>query len=276
VIPVNAVSAAPSVERAIDVRGVSKWFPVRRRLRAPWRAALPVRALDDVTFHVRPGSTFALIGPNGAGKTTLLRVLATLCAPDEGEVRVDGVDPVREPAAARKAVSFAMGQERSFYWRLTCRQNLAFFAALYDLDRRSTGLRIDGLARIFALEDALDRPYEQLSTGTRQRLALARSLLNDGSILLADEPTRSLDPLLRDEFKSLILRLSREQGRTVLFTTHDLHEAAEVADLTGVMHRGRLRAILTARDLQSLQRQGRLDRTFADLCDGAAIGSDAA
>jgi ABC-type multidrug transport system ATPase subunit len=236
-----------------------------------------VRALANVTFHVRPARVFALIGPNGAGKTTLLRVLATLLTPDEGEIRVNGVDQIRDAERARRLVSFALGQERSFYWRLTCRHNLEFFAALYELSPGEARARIGALASTFGLERALDRPYELLSTGTRQRLSLARSLLNDGSILLADEPTRSLDPLLRQEFRTLLRRLSRELGRTVLFTTHDLDEAADAADAAGILHDGELRAVLTAPELQALKRQGRLERMFADLCGPRGrAGSDAA
>jgi len=227
-----------------------------------------------VSFEVPPGSIFALTGPNGAGKTTLLRILATLLVPDEGEVWIEGYHHQRHSDRIRRLVSFAMGRERSFYWRLTCRQNLEFFAALYELSARKAQTKIHELARIFGLEAALDRPYEQLSTGTRQRLGLARSFLNGAAVLLADEPTRSLDPLSKQHLKTLMRTVSREWGKTIVLTTHDLHEAEELADTIGILHRGQLRAVGTANELRSLNGGGSLESLFGHLCEEEASAAD--
>ncbi len=272
----SGVACSASVGPAIEVRQVSKWFPQRAPLVTPWRRKAGIRALTHVDFQVPPGTVFALIGPNGAGKTTLLRILATLLVPDEGQVWINGYHHMRHPERIRRTLSFAIGQERSFYWRLTCRQNLEFFATLYELSPRETRSKIEELGHIFGLEASLDRPYEQLSTGTRQRLGLARSFLNDAAILLADEPTRSLDPLSKQELKGVIRQLSRKWGKTILFTTHDLHEAEELADTIGILHQGHLRAVGTPGELRSLNRQGSLQSLFAHLCEEGASGANAA
>ena len=250
---------------AIEVRHVSMSFPQRAPLWAPWRRRPRIQALSQVNLEIPPGTIFALMGPNGSGKTTLLRVLATLLLPDEGEVWIHGFHHIRHPVRIRRSMSFAMGQEWSFYSRLTCRQNLQFFAALYELSPRETRSKIDEVARIFGLEASLDRPYEQLSAGTRQRLGLARGFLNGAAVLLADEPARSLDPASKQELKGLIRRLSREWGKTIVLTTHDPREAADVADTIGILSRGRLRGVGTAEELRSWSRQDSLESLFAHL-----------
>ncbi len=242
---------------------MSKWFPQRAPLVAPWRRKPQIQALTQVNLRVLPGTIFVLMGPNGSGKTTLLRILATLLLPDEGQVWINGHHHIRDPDRIRRNVSFAMGQERNFYWRLTCRQNLEFFAALYELSSRETRRKIDEVADIFGLEASLDRPYEQLSTGTRQRLGLARSFLNSAEVLLADEPTRSLDPASKQELKGLIRKLSRDYGKTIVLTSHDLQEADELADTIGILHRGHLREVASADDLRSVTGKGGLESLFA-------------
>ncbi len=253
---------------AIKISGVSKWFHPPRSLFNPWKKKPRIRALSEIDLEIPHGSLVALVGPNGAGKTTFLKILATLLLPDEGDVWVNGHHHLRAPQKIREALSFAMGEERSFYWRLTARQNLEFFAALYGLSPRQTKIKMSELAEAFKLNEVLDRPYGQLSTGMRQRVALARSFLNGASILLADEPTRSLDPLKKRELKILIKGLCRRWGKTVLFTTHDLHEAEEV-DLLGILHQGRLAAVGRPEELQKASQRANLEEVFSDLCNAS-------
>ena len=261
------VYSAP-MNPAIEVRGVSKSFAQRAPVFSPWRRTPKIHALTNVNFQVPSGAVFVLAGSNGAGKSTLLKILATLILPDGGEVRVHGYSCTSHAHQVRRLMSFAMGEERSFYWRLTPRQNLEFFATLYNLSRKEASRKIHELAETFGIETFLDRPYEQLSTGTRQRLGLVRSFLNDASVLLADEPTRSLDPLSRSELKRLLKRLSREWRKTVLLTTHDLHEAEELADRIGILHQGQLLKVGTPEELRSLNQQGDLEAVFAEFCRG--------
>ena len=201
-----------------------------------------VTALDGLDFEVGHGRVFCLLGPNGAGKTTLIKILATLVLPDSGRAFVGGHDVAREPGPAKGAVGYAINDERSFYWRLTGRQNLEFFAELYGLRGRARGRRVDELLRIAGLDEAADLRFNSYSTGMRQMLSFARALLADAVILLVDEPTRSLDPQAADKVRSFLRdELARRQGKTVLWATHDLGEAADWADDIAVISRGRIR-----------------------------------
>lgn len=250
----------------IKIRHVSKRFIPPAPFFAPWKPRRKIQALDGINLEIPKGNIVALVGPNGAGKTTLLKILATLVLPDEGEVEVGGYSLTREPQRIRQIVSLALGEERSFYWRLTARQNLEFFAALYNLSSKETKEKIQGLAEVLNLGDSLDRMYQELSSGLRQRLALARSFLNGASIVLADEPTRSLDPLAKIELRTLLKRFSREFGKTICFTTHDLHEAEEIADTIGILHQGRLIRIQTSFGAAGSKRAMNLETSFAELC----------
>jgi ABC-2 type transport system ATP-binding protein len=201
-----------------------------------------VTALDGLELEVGRGHIFCLLGPNGAGKTTLIKILAGLVLPDGGRAMVEGRDVAREPDPAKRAVGYAVSDERSFYWRLTGRQNLEFFAALYGLRGPSRGRRIEELLRVAGLDGAADLRFSGYSTGTRQMLAFARALLADAAILLVDEPTRSLDPQAADRIRSFLRgELAGRQGKTILWATHDLGEAADCADDIAIISRGRIR-----------------------------------
>jgi len=200
-----------------------------------------VTALDGLDLEVGRGRVFCLLGPNGAGKTTLIKILAGLVLPDGGRALVDGHDVAREPGPARTAVGTAVSDERSFYWRLTGRQNLEFFGALYGLRGAARDRRIEEVLRIAGLDGAAGLRFNGYSTGMRQMLAFARALLADAAILLVDEPTRSLDPQAADRIRSFLRdELAGRQGKTILWATHDLGEAADCADDIAVISRGRI------------------------------------
>lgn len=239
---------------AVELKGISKRFSSPVDPFPLWKKKKKIQALIQVDLEVPKGSIFALVGPNGSGKTTLLKILAGLLLPDEGEVRTDG--PV--------CLAFANG--RDFYWRLTVRQNLEFFAALYGLSAKEARERILQAARQMGLEESLDRSYQELSAGMRQRLILARALLGRASILLLDEPTRSMDPLVRQEFRSFLKETSKGNGRTVLLATHDLSEAEEMADTIGVLHQGRFLKSGPVREFRSLDGTRGLEAALATLC----------
>ena len=201
-----------------------------------------VTALDGLDLEVGRGRVFCLLGPNGAGKTTLIKILATLVLPDNGRASVAGHDVAREPGPAKNAVGYAVSDERSFYWRLTGRQNLEFFGTLYGLVGPARSRRVDELLRLAGLEGSADLRFNGYSTGMRQMLAFARALLADAAILLVDEPTRSLDPQAADRIRSFLRgELAGRQGKTILWATHDLGEAADCADDIAVISRGRIR-----------------------------------
>ncbi|MDQ3746419.1 MAG: ABC transporter ATP-binding protein, partial [Acidobacteriota bacterium] len=242
-----------------SVRNVSKTYPVplaglRRFFRLKSRP--PVVALTDVSFNVWEGEIFGLIGRNGAGKTTLTKIIATLVQPTSGEAVVRGSDSVRQEESVRAQVGLASAEERSFYWRLTSEQNLVFFARLYGLPARAARTRIAELLAQFELEEVARRRFGELSTGNKQRMAVARAMLNSPPVLLLDEPTRSLDPLAAARMREIIGSLARGQRPvTVLLTSHNLAEVEQLCERVAVISRGRIRAIDTPQHLRSTHRQ---------------------
>jgi len=241
--------ATPSV----SVRGLVKKYPLVRGYRElvahPFRRRF-VTALDGIDLEVGTGRCHCLLGPNGAGKTTLIKILSTLVLPDAGSASVGGFDVERSAREVKEAIGLAVGDERSFYWRLTGRQNLRFFAALNAIPPAEARRRIDRILGLVGLEAEADLRFNAYSTGKRQMLAFARALLTDARILFVDEPTRSLDPGSARRIRAFIRQeLVTGHGRTVLWATHNLAEAAEVADDISIIDGGRIRASGPATEL---------------------------
>lgn len=251
-------SAHAPARIAVSVRHLSKTYPVQfARLKKFFRrpSQSPVEALSDVSFDIAEGEIFGLIGRNGAGKTTLAKIIATLVQPTSGTVTVKDHDSVRDEEFVRAQVGLAGAEERSFYWRLTAEQNLMFFARLYGLSDRHARGRIGELLARFELEDAKRRRFGELSTGNKQRMAVARALLSSPPVLLLDEPTRSLDPVAAHAMRALIGQLAHARPPvTVLLTSHNLTEIEELSDRVGVISRGRLRALDAPRNLRRTNR----------------------
>jgi ABC-2 type transport system ATP-binding protein len=185
--------------------------------------------LCDVSLAVGAGQVLALMGHNGSGKTTLLRIVATTVLPDAGEVEIAGVDAVRDPVGARARLGVTLADERAWYWRLSGRQNLEFFAALHGLDRRAARAATGELLARVGLHDAGDQLFGEYSSGMRLRLSLARALLGQPRLLLLDEPTRSIDPAGADEFRGLIESYVRESGGAAVVASHDLEEVRRLS-----------------------------------------------
>ena len=199
------------------------------------------RALDGVSLRVAHGKVLALLGPNGSGKTTTLKLVSTMLLPDAGRVLVQGADTQSAPNDVRRHVGFAVATERSFFPRLSARENLDFFATLDDVPRLSRASRIQAMLDRTGLLDAADTLVMKFSSGMYQRLGIARALVKEPSVILLDEPTRSLDPASAAHFWNLVRELPA-QGATVLLATHSFNEAAAVGDFIAVLHRGRLAA----------------------------------
>lgn len=197
--------------------------------------------LDDVSFAVRDGTVLALLGENGAGKTTLLKLIAGLARPDAGSIALFGeTDPRAVDALRRTRVAYS-GGERGFYFRLTVRQNLDFFAALDGFRGRDRAERIVRACAAVDVTRELDTRFAELSSGLRQRTAIARALLGDADVLLLDEPTRTLDPLHAAAIRAFVRDvLVRERGKTVVLATNNLHEAVVLGDAASVVRDGRL------------------------------------
>ncbi len=211
-----------------------------------------VHAVRDVSFTVEPGELFGLFGSNGAGKSTLVRMLTTLLAPTDGTATVNGFDILRDELKVRASVGLVAGDERSFYGRLTCRQNLAFYAALQNVPRSQIGQRVDNALDLFRLLSKADVPFQSLSTGQKQRLNMARALVHDPPILFLDEPTKSMDVQTSDFVKALIKdELVARQRKTIVFISHELYEMDNFCDRVAILAEGQLRAAGTPQELSA-------------------------
>lgn len=234
-----------SLAYAIETSDLSRRFAERKGLldflpgRAKW-----LTALDRVNIKVEPGEVFGLVGPNGGGKTTLIKILCTLLLPSVGKAWVNGYDVEAQPDEVKKSIGYVLEGERSFYFRLTGRQNLAFFATLQNINGHQAEARIEQVLGLLSLSSHADRLFMNYSTGTRQRLSLARALLNDPDILFLDEPTRSLDPLVVHDFREFLREeLVKGKGKTLLVATHSLEEAEYLCDRVAFLDRGKLKAL---------------------------------
>ena len=228
---------------AVEVQEIYRIFTPRKRE--------PVIALDRVSLTIPVGEVHGLLGPNGAGKTTLVKILSTVLLPTEGRALVCGHDVVTETKAVRPLIGIVFGGERGLYTRLSARQNLEYWGALYRLSGPQIKERSAMLLDRVGLTDRADQRVEEYSRGMKQRLHLARGLMGDARVLFLDEPTTGMDPLAAREFRQLIGELKGE-GRTILLTTHDMVEAETVCDRVTLIDRGRLLATETPRTLGSL------------------------
>ncbi len=241
-----------TVTWAIQTEKLSKRFPPLNG----WggilqRSNAGLLAVDSVDLHIPKGELFGLLGPNGAGKTTLIKMLCTLIQPSSGTALVNGY-ALQQDIAIKASIGLVTSDERSFYWRLTGRQNLEFFARLHDIPIADIPERVGECLDQLRLGDFADQRFMTYATGIRQRLSIARSLLNHPEILFLDEPTKGLDPEASEYLHNLIrTSLVGGQGMTVLLTTHELNEAQELCDRIAVMNRGCIRACGTISELRN-------------------------
>ena len=190
-----------------------------------------------------------MLGPNGAGKTTTIKMLTTLLIPTSGKASVLGLDVERDFMAVRKRINLISGGERGLYYRISGRQNLRFFSDLYRIPGSLRDRRVDELLTMVGLAEAADRRVEEYSRGMKQRLHIARGLVNDPEVLFMDEPTIGLDPEISREVRLLVRDLSRK-GKTILLTTHDMREAEELCDRVNIISHGNIVGRGTVRDLK--------------------------
>jgi len=262
-------SAVNGGEDALSVNALVKDYP---RPPAGWRSFfLPswkqgvIRALDGISLRVRRGSVFGLLGTNGAGKTTLIKICYNLLVPTSGSVLVLGEDPLHHGRGIRSRMGMVNSEERSFYWRLSGRRNLEFFAALQGLDGDATARRIAEVGELTGISEILDVPFSDYSSGMRQKTAVARALLHDPEVLLMDEPTRSLSPDAAYPLQDFIRReLVEARGKTVFLATQDMDEAERLCEDVALLHRGRLLYLGT---LAGLMQEGR-----RELGESAGLG----
>jgi len=239
---------------AIKAKGLTKRFPRTSRYRdlLPFRNREWVMAVDNISLDIEEEGVFGLLGPNGAGKTTLIKMLCCLVLPTSGTAQVCGYDVVKEEPAVKKLVGLVSAEERSFYWRLTGRENLQFYASLYHLPRKLARKRISELLHLVGLTGEADIRFQNYSTGMRQKLAIARGLLSEPRVLFVDEPTRSLDPVSAQAVRCFLKEKVAGEGKTVVLATHNLSEAEQLCNRLAIMNHGRINALGSVPELRSL------------------------
>lgn len=224
-------------EFIIDVSNVKRTYKTEVGLIKKKRRE--VEALKGLSFSVKKGEIFGLLGPNGAGKTTMIKILTTMLTPSSGKVSVLGYDPVTETKALRPHINFILGGERNLYWRLSAYDNLAYFSDLYKIPRSKQKTQIQELLELVGLQDVADQRVETFSKGMKQRLQIARGLVNNPKILFLDEPSIGLDPVSARKLRDIIRQLN-ENGTTILLTTHYMFEADELCDRIAFIDKGEL------------------------------------
>lgn len=199
-----------------------------------------ITALDGINLEIQSGCLYGLLGVNGAGKTTMIKILSTLLEPTEGTAEINGFDIKNNSHKIRPIINVISGGERQVYWRLTPLENLKYFAAMYNVPAIVAKKRIENLIELVGLETMINVRVEQLSQGMKQRLQIARGLINDPSYLFLDEPTIGLDITIAKEIRNLIKGLSETYNKTIILTTHYLYEAEELCDKIGVINNGKI------------------------------------
>jgi ABC-2 type transport system ATP-binding protein len=212
----------------------------------------PVMALDQVSFNVREGEIFGVLGPNGSGKSTLIRLMATLLLPDQGQIKVMGLDPVENPIEVQTLIN-RVSVEASFFKKLSPMENLIYGSRLYGLGGKEIRQRVVEILTRLGLEKRnIFNPMEEMSRGMQQKVAIARALLSRPKILLLDEPTTGLDPVSKREVQAVVQELKEQDGTTILLTTHDMKEAEILCDRVAILHKGKLIALDTPEELRKL------------------------
>ena len=230
------------VMKAIEVENLTKRFDNRGGA---------IVALDHISFNVENGEIFGMLGPNGSGKTTLIKTLTTLLKPTSGFARVAGFDVTKHKDSVRAAIGVVF-QEPALDWRLTGRENLDFHARMYGMKRKEREERLEKVLKLVELEDKADLLVDKYSGGMKRRLELARGFMHHPGILFLDEPTLGLDTHTRRTIWNYIRELNREEGVTIVLTTHYMEEADYLCDRVGIMDHGKIIALDRPENLKNL------------------------
>jgi len=234
---------------AIEAEGIFKTF------RTGWRGKRRTEALKGIDLQVNAGEIFGILGPNGAGKTTLLSILSTLLLPDRGRVHILGIDALANGARIRERVNISSGNA-NFLWSLTVKENLHFYGMLYGLVGRQREEKVNALIGLLDLREHQNVLFDRISTGMKQRLSLAKCLLNDPEVLFLDEPTVGLDPNAASRIREEIRSIQKERKMTVLLTTHNMREAETLCGRIAFLKAGEILTAGTAQALKQMVRVG--------------------
>lgn len=237
------------MESAVEVRNLKKNFISRKKKFFHTIEKKEFKAVDDISFDIYKGEIFGLLGPNGAGKTTTIKMITGLLKPSGGSVKVMGSDVDKKPMEALGNLGAVLAGDRSIYWKLTGRENLEYFAALYGCDKKEAKKRAQKVLMRLGLSEKADELVEKYSTGMKQKIALGKALIPEAPVVLLDEPTLGLDPQSALNLREIVLDIKRE-GRTVLLTTHYMEEADFLCDRIAIIDGGKIIALDTPENLK--------------------------
>lgn len=241
----------------VIIENISKTYQTRQRKGLFSSVKREVQALKGVSFDVQAGEIFGMLGPNGAGKTTLIKILTTLLLPSSGAAWVDGKHILQQDNAVRASVGCMLMGERGLYWKLTGRENLDYFGALYHLSSTRRKARTEEIIDLLNMQDLADRTVETYSSGQKMKLAFGKALVNDAPILVLDEPTNTLDVPSASELRAIVRTLN-EQGKTIIYTTHIMSEAETLCDRVAIIDHGELLALGGVQELKDSLRTGQV------------------
>ena len=230
-----------------------------------------IRAVDGISFRCQPGQIYGLLGANGAGKTTTLRMLATILQPTDGSARVAGFDITEQPEQVRTKIGF-LSTATALYGRLTARELVEYFGRLNGLNGGALRRRTDELFALLGISDFADRRCDKLSTGMKQKVSIARTLVHDPPVMIFDEPTVGLDVMAARTIVGFI-RDCRDRGKTVIFSTHVMSEAEKLCDTIGIIHNGKLLAEGTLSELRARSGLDDLEEIFVRMVEGSPRGA---
>jgi ABC-2 type transport system ATP-binding protein len=244
---------------AVNIHNLSKTYITKQRkglFRAEKRA---VEALKNISLEIEPGEIFGLLGPNGAGKTTLIKIITTLLLPTAGDAWLNGYHIQKDANSVRASVGCMLMGERGLYWKLTGRENLEYFGALYHLSPTKRKKRAQEIIELLELSELSERTVETYSSGQKMKLAFGKALINDAPLLILDEPTNTLDVPSASELRAIVRNLN-QRGKTVIYTTHIMSEAEILCDRVAIIDYGNLLAVGTVEALKNSLERNRVIR----------------
>lgn len=241
----------------IEVTDLTKSFPDMKRG--------SVAALDNVSFEVRPGEIFGLLGPNGAGKTTCLRVLSTVLRPTKGKAIVAGYNAADHPVEVRARIGF-MSNNTGIYDRMTAWEMVEYFGKLYGLVGAELAERMEFVFSTLQMHEFKDMLCAKMSTGMKQKVSIARTIIHDPPVLIFDEPTSGLDVLVARNVIDAVSQL-RDAGKSIIYSTHIMTEVEKLCDRIAIIHKGRILAMGTRQELCETHGQSCMEDLFFTLID---------
>ena len=234
--------------KVIEVKSLSKTFKVKQKekgLKGSLKSIIKpkyetIKAVNNISFDVEEGEMIAFIGPNGAGKSTTIKMLTGILFPDDGDIKVLGIDPKKERKKLAYEIGTVFGQKEQLWMHLTPYDNFKFFAAIYDIPEKKAEERIRNLKNLFELDKFINTPVRNLSLGQRIRCEIVAALIHEPKILFLDEPTIGLDPVVKESIRKLIKKMNKEYKTTVFLTSHDMLDIEKLCKRVVIVNNGKI------------------------------------